>query len=919
VSEPSRGRAARGDYRCAERLAREAEEARLREEELQRQREEAERLRLEDIRKREAEAARRADELSRLQTEYEDDVVAEDQAKLRASQMRAGKRAADEWAAFMGAPELPDPSSEAAIYTFLSELDDQDSAELSVGEARDPKALLTAIVSRVGLAERVARTLEDEAEIAADMGDTHREHSIRAFAQKLRDDSSARLDRATAVVMQAKGLWSRENRDMEELAAHLSSGQGIAMALWANLSGRKAMRAGKMDVQDLGLRVAVSRAVCTQQTDGQASVVRVIMTPFNNAERVTQSAVEFVASTGLGEVCGAQEAADASKNEPRPQSAIVHHTEEDDVTEEAAEPTEESKEQDDAPASAAAAAEGDAPPADGEAAASEAQPQAEPSPEAQPEAEAAAAPAATAEEEEAPLPADEAPRVRAADDTAPFPGDPGTVEASHPPPRERKDFGDAGMEVWEPVSGVISVQLVKLPEASSTVKRCQIIRDTPLTTSNVHLVLHPMQGGGMSQALTVTGALPPHVIVPDDFQVRYWHHSSKQWQAEEDAPPAELPEDVRAIHFKTTFMTHLALVQPRTVDLPFRQWSLRPLPDLLGCIQWARQAVMDAGMVCPTVESVSKMVSLGGVSVGRPFVSEGSSAVVAGRSTSTSTAPLGEAPLSPSDLLPLGGWDDVTSGEDPAWLGPLPDSSRRMPLPEAGTLGVLFTVVTSRLRLDIAVGDDSAWLVGPIRPELSCLIGVGMHPGVLVNRLRGCGFRITPDTADADLPALSDAVGPKRPLTPKEAVLEKACARSLARLGTGAVVAPSVWNQRCSDPEFFAVLRFREEGDAASDVSPVGALDRDAEAHPTSWRTIVGATDTDSPTGVRWWLTKTQEGQPAFSPAVAPGADTHNLALRAAATRLSASCVAQCSGASALTVEAAAVLLMRTRVVSFTA
>jgi len=136
------------------------------------------------------------------------------------------------------------------------------------------------------------------------------------------------------------------------------------------------------------------------------------------------------------------------------------------------------------------------------------------------------------------------------------------------------------------------------------------------------------------------------------------------------------------------------------------------------------------------------------------------------------------------------------------------------------------------------------------------------------------------------------------------------------------VVAPSVWNQRCPDAEFHAVVRVREPGldepsvTGAGDPASSGAA-ADAAVHRTTWRTVVGGSDTGAPAGVRWWLARTQEAADSFDAAPAKGSSSSNTLLGALGARVTAECSARAAEASPLLVDAVECLLRRFRLLSF--
>lgn len=956
----------------AERLAKEAEEERLRQEELLRLEEERKYREAEERRLREEEATRRTAEIERLAGDLPKVLAADNSHEDAVKGERQARLEAEDWSAVLNTAELPSPASEAEIHTFLSEVAEVEAEQAASSGASDPKAVVEAMLSRIARAEVVARWLEDDAAVAGDEANIARADRSIAFSQLLRDDNTRRLDEVTAVMLQGREGFTRVVKDQEELSGHVSTGQGVAMALWCNLAGRKAMRAGKMEVPALGLRIAVSRAVSTHATDNLPTVLRVIRTPWDRVEASTARAVAFAAKHGLSEppctgaTGGKGEGVRAPSARHRPPTAPADGAEGPGSQRAAAtsgDSAEESKEADDEAveddagaddagsgshnhASAGDTAEGD----EGAAGASI--------------RGGGDAAAATAADDNVAAMGGDSKRQGAGDDddgtvadaaeagpTSPAGmGSDGlhTVQSSRPAPRQRTASKEL-LDLDEPVSEVVSVELLALPPEARSVKRMKLLRVTAMSGEGVHRVQHPMQGGGISQAITVTLSLPPYMLVPEDVRMAYWHHESRRWLVEEDAAEATtVPAGSRELQFKTTFMTPMALVQPRTVDIPFRHWSMRPVDDVAAVVLAARATCAATGLMPPPIGPGALPRPDGGAPIGVPIVGD---AATPGSRSITGAAPLGPAPIATEDVLPAGGWDEPadvastvsgaaasrtssacsTASTGTTTAPELLPTTRRMPLPGPETPGVLLSVETARVRLDMVVGEDAAWLVGPCRTELAHLLGVGLRPGVLLRRLRACGLRVVPETVWADYPAVTIPTGAgKRQLIVKEPVLEEESARRLARLASSVIVAPSTWNQRCPGAEFQCIVRVREASPAemeppsavqgvtekASGVEAAHAAD--AACHPTSWRTLVGGSDVDAPLGVRWWLAKTQEGAPSFDASPTGSVESASTCIGALQGRITAEAGNRADSASSLLVEALTCLLRRFRVLSFT-
>lgn len=150
---------------------------------------------------------------------------------------------------------------------------------------------------------------------------------------------------------------------------------------------------------------------------------------------------------------------------------------------------------------------------------------------------------------------------------------PEVVDAKGRVLRRRKNAAELGC-VDVPLGGVWHVELLTMPVTGRTVKKWMMRSVTPLTLG-VERRPHPLEGQGMSAALTVRAELPFNVIVPAAPRVAFWDPITRSWREE---PENTVKVEGRTLSFKTTRMSAMALVQSRASDLPYLRWALRPVP-----------------------------------------------------------------------------------------------------------------------------------------------------------------------------------------------------------------------------------------------------------------------------------------------------------------------------------------------------
>lgn len=105
---------------------------------------------------------------------------------------------------------------------------------------------------------------------------------------------------------------------------------------------------------------------------------------------------------------------------------------------------------------------------------------------------------------------------------------------------------------------------------------------------------------GQAQPVRVTMPIPPHVVVAREPRVGWWDAEQGVWSEEEVAGIA-FDATARQLTFSTLHLAPLALIQPRTADLPYTGWQLRPTGPASALLQVDTQrlrvelAVTEAG------------------------------------------------------------------------------------------------------------------------------------------------------------------------------------------------------------------------------------------------------------------------------------------------------------------------------------
>lgn len=240
----------------AERLAREAEEERLRQEELRRQEEERKRLEEERRRREEAERKRRAAELAQLQAEHDEDAAIEAKQQERLAQIEAELQAKEEWAKYVECSQRPDPSKDTDLNTFLSEQRGQDQPDLR-----------EAIATCQYTADIVAE-LDTVAALALETNDGERVKACDNFRRKLFNLVTDKQDRASASWLQNARQYATRDKPFE---ARVTQQEGtLKFGMWVNL-GLKNIRVKNITFEDLGIIIDITKPLAVQRVAFRAT------------------------------------------------------------------------------------------------------------------------------------------------------------------------------------------------------------------------------------------------------------------------------------------------------------------------------------------------------------------------------------------------------------------------------------------------------------------------------------------------------------------------------------------------------------------------------------------------------------------------------------------------------------------------
>ena len=236
----------------AERLAAEAEAARL--EELRKRREAAEQARREEL------ARLRAAELARLRGEEAARAPYLGERRTASEAAMAARAEGDEWTKYLACSRRPDPAQESNLNTYLNEWAEEDGTDLGENMAKCQETL--AVVS----------ALEDMEAGARARGDQDKAAYCARFVGALRNACTDKMDFASAHILQhADDFASVKN---EVLVSNATD--DLKVGLWVNLAS-KGFRMKTIEYPQLDITTDVPKGLALQ-----AIAVRVTYTSYDN-------------------------------------------------------------------------------------------------------------------------------------------------------------------------------------------------------------------------------------------------------------------------------------------------------------------------------------------------------------------------------------------------------------------------------------------------------------------------------------------------------------------------------------------------------------------------------------------------------------------------------------------------------------
>ena len=153
------------------------------------------------------------------------------------------------------------------------------------------------------------------------------------------------------------------------------------------------------------------------------------------------------------------------------------------------------------------------------------------------------------------------------------------------------DAATDGSNAFVTLGGVFSIQLLGLPPAAKKVKGWTLRPVTELT-SNVQRLPYPIPpaGADAAAAAAAVGTAPPlrlsypvpaHVLLPETVQVGWWDAEGGAWRTE-GVSQVSFDTETRVVSFMSTRLVSLAVVQPASIEFPYRNWLITPI-DLVSC------------------------------------------------------------------------------------------------------------------------------------------------------------------------------------------------------------------------------------------------------------------------------------------------------------------------------------------------
>ncbi|KAJ1458234.1 hypothetical protein M885DRAFT_513310 [Pelagophyceae sp. CCMP2097] len=257
-----------------ERLDREKQEE---QEEKERQRREAEALELASVaaeRKDAAQKACRVAELEALETEEYEQAPANEARRKLFEEAKKKRDSARNWEAYRACSKLPAAESDRELNTYLSQLEDVWGA--SSGGAQGNGLSLPAALEAILTTERVAACLADARADAAARGDSRAAQRGARFSARLRDATVSQLDRATAgVLLHAdEACAASDDRDKKEVFV---TGTNVDVSTAAEAEAAEVAATGEALISRMQSQATmVAKSLHASNTDAARSTLAVL-------------------------------------------------------------------------------------------------------------------------------------------------------------------------------------------------------------------------------------------------------------------------------------------------------------------------------------------------------------------------------------------------------------------------------------------------------------------------------------------------------------------------------------------------------------------------------------------------------------------------------------------------------------------
>jgi hypothetical protein len=213
--------------------------------------------------------------------------------------------------------------------------------------------------------------------------------------------------------------------------------------------------------------------------------------------------------------------------------------------------------------------------------------------------------------------------------------------------------------------------------------------------------------------------VPEDVLMTDDMRVAVWSEEQKDW-VEDAISDYQYNETTRTVQFYITTVGVLALVKKRTVDLPYKKWTLAPvLAKPINSLLAAKLRVSD-----PSELSAAKLPEP------TPAVAN---AEASDEGKASETAP-SEVTHTPEQSTATTAASAVSSTASSLF-----EQYARL------------TIHTQKLEIVIDIAGSSCKLMKPVTPVFADMLDTPMNAGTLLRRLLRKGVNILPNAVDLAL------------------------------------------------------------------------------------------------------------------------------------------------------------------------